>query len=247
MAVSWLDRRCPRPDLIITEPHQRLQFLQAGIDRCQSPQPMPVGAQVVGELVAVTWIRLRPGGAPPRPGSEEGGGMHRHHRMARRASSRSTTRPLVRSMITGRHRAADRAVRSRSNVVNQPVSECGTPTGPAPHRPHRAPSHRGPRLAQSKPTYFITSLPSESVVDSNGVEALRRFLIVRPSVGHVPNAGPGPRRVEGGSTKTGRHSGSATRPSPDTTEKPRSSSNTWPHHSIRQRTQPRACGNSQLS
>jgi hypothetical protein len=27
----------------------------------------------------------------------------------------------------------------------------------------------------------------ELVVDSNGVEALCRFLIVRPSVGHVPN------------------------------------------------------------
>jgi hypothetical protein len=49
----------------------------------------------------------------------------------------------------------------------------------------------------------------------------RRFLIVRPSVGHVPNAGPGPRRVECGSTKTDRRIGSATRPSPDTTEKPR--------------------------
>jgi hypothetical protein len=49
----------------------------------------------------------------------------------------------------------------------------------------------------------------------------RRFLIVRPSFGHVPNAGPGPRRVEGSSTKLAVASALATRPSPDTTEKPR--------------------------
>ena len=59
-----------------------------------------------------------------------------------------------------------------------------------------------------------------------------RFLIVRPSVGHVPNAGRGPRRAGGGSTKTGRHSGSATRPSPDTTEKPRPVHPARPHSLI---------------
>src|SRR6516225_9980478 len=64
--------------------------------------------------------------------------------------------------------------------------------------------------------------PAPSGGRLHGVEALSRFLIARPSVGHVPKRrSRGPRRAEGGSTKAGRHSGTATWPSPGATGEPR--------------------------
>src|SRR5207342_3632116 len=119
----------------------------------------------------------------------------------------------------GVHWAAPAAAADRVSSTSRPRS-AETPTDPAPGRPRRAPSHRVPDWPS--PTRHTSSLASRGAKWlTPRCRGPRRFLIVRPSVGHVPNAGPGPRRVEGGSTKTGRRIGSATRPSPDTTEKPR--------------------------
>src|SRR5829696_6255199 len=94
--------------------------------------------------------------------------------------------------------------RSRSSVITHPASECGNA-----HRSSTRPASSitvtsWPWLAQSNPTYFTSSLPLKLVVDST---------VSRPSpVPHCSALGrgmsltpvSGPRRIGGGSTKTGR-------------------------------------------
>jgi hypothetical protein len=46
--------------VVLAQPHQSLQLLQARVGWAQPAQPVPVGAQVVGELVAVAGIGLCP-------------------------------------------------------------------------------------------------------------------------------------------------------------------------------------------
>ena len=48
------------PHMVLTQPHQSLQLLEACVGWVQPAQPMPVGTQIVGELVAVAGIGLRP-------------------------------------------------------------------------------------------------------------------------------------------------------------------------------------------
>jgi len=79
-----VDRGRAGTDLVIAQPDQDLQLTQPGIHRFQTTQPMPVGAQVVGQLVAVSRVGLGARGAPPWAGGVERGGVHRHHGVARR-------------------------------------------------------------------------------------------------------------------------------------------------------------------
>jgi hypothetical protein len=67
--------------VVLAQPHQGLQLLEAHIGWVQPAQPVPVGAQGVSQLVAVAGIGLGPGGTPARTGSPERGGVHRHHRV----------------------------------------------------------------------------------------------------------------------------------------------------------------------
>jgi hypothetical protein len=64
--------------VVLAQPHQGLEFLKAWVGAIQPAEPVAVGAQVVGELVAVAGIGLRPRRAPPRAGGPERGGVHRH-------------------------------------------------------------------------------------------------------------------------------------------------------------------------
>jgi hypothetical protein len=66
------------PHMVLTQPHQSLELLEAHLGWVQPAQPMPVGPQVVGQLVAVAGIGLGPRRAPPRAGGPERGGVHRH-------------------------------------------------------------------------------------------------------------------------------------------------------------------------
>ena len=51
-------------DMILTQPDQGLQLPQAWVEGLEPAQPVPVGAQVVSQLVAVTRIGLGPSSAP---------------------------------------------------------------------------------------------------------------------------------------------------------------------------------------
>jgi hypothetical protein len=68
--------------VVLTQPDQGLQLPQPWIQRLQPAQPVAVGAQVVGQLVAVPRIGLGASSAPAGPGGMEGGRMHRDDRMA---------------------------------------------------------------------------------------------------------------------------------------------------------------------
>ena len=61
--------------MIVTQPRQRLQLPGSGIQGTQPAQPVPIGAQVVGELEAVAGIGLGCGRTPAGPGGVEGVGV----------------------------------------------------------------------------------------------------------------------------------------------------------------------------
>jgi hypothetical protein len=69
-------------DVVLAQPHQGLELAGGGVQGIQSAQPVAVGAQVVGQLVAVTGVGLGTGRAPAGPGSVERGGVDRHHGVA---------------------------------------------------------------------------------------------------------------------------------------------------------------------
>jgi hypothetical protein len=69
-------------DVVLTQPDQGLQRPQPWIEGLEPAQPVPVGAQVVRQLVAVTRIGLGAGSAPAGPGGVESGRMHRDDGMA---------------------------------------------------------------------------------------------------------------------------------------------------------------------
>lgn len=69
-------------NVVIAQAHEGLKFSQAAVDRHEAAQAVAVGAQVVGEFIAVTRIGLGAGGAPSRPGGMEGGGVHGHDRIS---------------------------------------------------------------------------------------------------------------------------------------------------------------------
>jgi len=68
-------------DVVVAQPDQGLQLAGDRIRRLQPAWPVPVGAQVIGELVAVARVGLGAGGAPTRPSSMEGARVDRDDRM----------------------------------------------------------------------------------------------------------------------------------------------------------------------
>jgi hypothetical protein len=67
--------------IILAQPHRGLELLEAGVGPVQPAEPVPVGAQVVSQLVAVTSVGLGPGRAPARPRRPERGRVHGHDRV----------------------------------------------------------------------------------------------------------------------------------------------------------------------
>jgi hypothetical protein len=70
------------PHVVLAEPHQGLEFLEARVGPIQPAQPVPVGPQVVSQLVAVTSVGLGPRRAPARPRRPERGRVDGHDRMS---------------------------------------------------------------------------------------------------------------------------------------------------------------------
>jgi hypothetical protein len=69
-------------DVVLAQPYQGLEFAGGIVQGIKSPQPVAVGAQVVGQLVAVARIGLGARRAPAGPGSVERAGVDRHHGVA---------------------------------------------------------------------------------------------------------------------------------------------------------------------
>jgi hypothetical protein len=69
-------------DVVLAQPDQGLQLAGGIVQGIESAQPVAVGAQVVGQLVAVARVGLGPCRAPAGSGSMERAGMDRHHRVA---------------------------------------------------------------------------------------------------------------------------------------------------------------------
>jgi hypothetical protein len=67
--------------MILAQPHQGLELLQAWVGPIQPTEPVPIGAQVVGQLVAVAGVGLGPGRAPAWAGSPKRGRVHGHDRV----------------------------------------------------------------------------------------------------------------------------------------------------------------------
>ncbi len=70
--------------VVIAHADDGLQLGSRGAERFEPAEPVPFGAQVVGQLVAVAGVALGLGGTPAGPGGVEGVGVDRHHRMPRR-------------------------------------------------------------------------------------------------------------------------------------------------------------------
>jgi hypothetical protein len=179
--------RGPGTHVVLTQPHQSLQLLEACVGWVQPAQPVPVGAQVVSQLVAVTRIGLGTGSAPAGPGGMKGGGMHRDDGTAGGQESvhHQPGRPFNDHRHLGRLAMAGK---SRQRLGKRLL---GMPQRPALHHPALVIQHRHVVAGAGPipPDELHAGLLREPVVDSTGVEARCRCLIVRPSVGHVPNAG----------------------------------------------------------
>ena len=76
-----------RRELAATAAAQLTKMHRLGQRRSEHPQGVlvgiEVGAQELGQLVAVPGVALRPRGTPARAQRVEGVGMHRHHRVSR--------------------------------------------------------------------------------------------------------------------------------------------------------------------
>jgi len=68
--------------VVFAQPDQCLEVAGGVIQRLQAAEPVAVGAQVVGEFVAVAGVRFGAGGAPAGPGGVERGRMDGHDRVA---------------------------------------------------------------------------------------------------------------------------------------------------------------------
>jgi hypothetical protein len=206
-------------DLVLAEPDQGLQLAQAGVGGFEPAQPVPVGAQVIGELVAVAGIGLRAGCSPPGPCGEERGRVHRDDRVP---GGEQPVDDQAAGLLDDHRQVTGVAVAAQPCQRHLPA---GLAMGKRPPVQHGTSviQHRDiVSLAGPVPADIFHSWPpSRGRWQLRGLETLSRFLIVRPSVGHVPQRRSPGLGARSGSTKTGRHDGSATRPSPGTTEEPR--------------------------
>jgi hypothetical protein len=91
-------------DVVLAEPHQGLEFAGGILQRLQPPQSMAVGAQVVGQPVAVARSDLAPA-APQRGRAAWNAVAWTGTTGWPAASSRSTTSPLDCSIATAAGRA----------------------------------------------------------------------------------------------------------------------------------------------
>jgi hypothetical protein len=173
-------------NVVLTQPDQGLQLPQPWIEGLEPAQPVAVGAQIVSQLVAVTRIGLGAGSAPAGSSGMKGGGMHRDDRMA------GGQQPVNHQPVGpfNDHRELGRLPMAGKSYQRLGKRLLGVPQRPALDHPALLIKHRhgvagaGP-VPPDKPH---AGLLWEPVVDSTGVEARCRCLIVRPSVGHVPNA-----------------------------------------------------------
>jgi hypothetical protein len=74
--------RGPGRDVVVAQPDQRLQLPGGRVHRLEPAQPVAVGAQVVGQLVAVAGVGLGAGSAPAGPGGMERARVDRDDRVS---------------------------------------------------------------------------------------------------------------------------------------------------------------------
>ena len=74
--------RGPGRDVVVAQPYQRLQLTGGRVHRLEPAQPVAVGAQVVGQLVAVAGVGLGAGSAPAGPGGMERARVDRDDRVS---------------------------------------------------------------------------------------------------------------------------------------------------------------------
>jgi hypothetical protein len=118
--------------VILAQPHQALELLEARVGAIQPAQPVPIGAQIVGQLVAVASVGLGPGGTPARTRRPERGRVHRHHRVpsGHQAVDNQPAGALDDDRQRGRLAKPSQAVQRRSKIL------LGVPQRPAVN--HRA-------------------------------------------------------------------------------------------------------------
>jgi hypothetical protein len=186
--------------VVVAHPCQRLQLAGGGIQRPQRAQPVAVGAQVVGQLVAVTRVRLGSRRAPAGPGGVEGVGVDRDDQVAggqqpvhdEATGPLDGHRQLLRTAMAGQ--SGQRLVQAGLGVFGRPPVHdpagivddghvvCGA--GPVPSHEHR-------RLLISRCSSALRpGLPVSHC------SALAAGVSLKPVCGS--------RGVEGGRTQTGR-------------------------------------------
>jgi hypothetical protein len=182
-------------EVVVAQPDQGLQLAGAGVHRLEPAQPVAVGARVLGQLVAVAGVGLGAGGAPAGPGGVERSRVDRDHGVAggdepvddQAVAALDGDRQVGRVAVLGQPReggvevvlgVVDRpAVDDRAGGVEDGYGMAGA--GPVP------------------PDEQQGCLRSRVVLVDARWRGRRRCLIVRPSLGHTPDAGRRPRRVPG--------------------------------------------------
>ena len=181
--------------MILTQPDQGLQLPQPWIQRRQSAQPVPVGAQGVRQLVAVTRIGLGTGSAPARPGSMKGGGMHRDHGMAggHQPVHHQPGRPF------NDHRHLGRLAMAGTSRQRLGKRLLGVPQRPALQDPAWSSSTVTSWLvlAHSHPTNFTLASSEEPIVDSTVSRPAAGVSLFGPRSGMSLTPVTGPRRASG--------------------------------------------------
>lgn len=71
-----VDGRGSGADLVVAQTDESLKLTQPGLDRVEAAKAMPIGAQVVGQLVTIAGVGLRARRAPPRARGIEGRAMN---------------------------------------------------------------------------------------------------------------------------------------------------------------------------
>jgi hypothetical protein len=168
-------------DVVLAQPDQGLKLPGGLVQRLQPPQPVAIGAQLVGQLVAVTRVGLGPGGAPAGRAAWKAVAWTGTTGWPA-ASSRSTTRPLDCSIATGS--SSGRPERpSRTSASDNPASVGGgvqwSTTVPA----SSITVTSWAVLAQSHPT-SINGAPLRSGRVARGSSPHRRCLIDGPLRGN---------------------------------------------------------------
>ena len=182
-------------DVVLTQPDQGLQLPQPWIERLEPAQPVPVGAQVVRQLVAVTRIGLGAGSAPAGPGGVEGGRMHRDDGMAggQQPVHHQSSRPFNDHRELGRLAVAGQ---SRQRLGKRLL---GVPQRPALQDPALVIEHRHVVAGAGPipPDELHTGLLREPVVDSTVSRPAAGVSLFGPRSGMSLTPVTGPRHASG--------------------------------------------------